>query len=62
MEWIDKKMEEIANALKEIENANLTTETKIVTLKVLKEELTALRTQKTHIVSEMEFTTNGFKK
>lgn len=61
MEWTTKRINDIENALKEVENANLTSETKIVVLNCLKDELNLLNVQKKSIIDNMNHV-NGFKK
>ena len=62
MNWVDKKIEDIKKALEEVEKSELTSQTKLVVLNTLKNELNLLNAQKLKIQNDMDFVENGFKK
>lgn len=62
MEWITKRLNELEMALNEVENANLTNETKMVVLKNLKDEMKLLKVQQQQFDNEKSFVDNGFGK
>jgi len=62
MEWITKRINELQQALNEVENANLTNETKLVVLKTLKDEINLLKAQQLQLDNSKSFVENGFGK
>lgn len=62
MDWLDKKLNDINKALSEVENSNLTNETKTTILNILKEEVKSLELMKTKIDADSDFVKNGFHK
>ena len=62
MNWLDMKLIELNNALLEVENSNLTNETKTTILNILKEEVKSLELMKTKIDADSDFVKNGFHK
>ena len=60
MSWIEQKIADINNALKEIENSNISDKAKITILNVLKEEVRNLDLQKQKISNDSDFIKNSF--
>ena len=62
MDWLEKKLNDINKALSEVENSNLTNETKTTILNILKEEVKSLELMKIKIEADDDFVKNGFHK
>ena len=62
MDWVAKRMNEVEEALKEVETSSLTSTTKMVVLRSLKEELANLKMTQIKIDNDDHFVKHGFGK